>query len=82
MVLNAKCPSFFYVAGNDHENTKVNGALTKVLVEKWKDKAGVFEFPKQYHGWVIRADPDNEEAKKDIEAVFTMSHKYLSQFAA
>jgi len=51
------------------------------MVDKYKDLAGSFEFPKQVHGWVIRSNPDNEEAKKDIETVFSMSHDYFKKFA-
>lgn len=32
---------FLYAAGNDNENVKTDGALAKMLIERFKDKSGV-----------------------------------------
>jgi len=54
-----KCPAYLYSAGNDQDNVKTNGAITKILLDRFKDKAGVTEFPKQKHGWMVRSDPND-----------------------
>jgi dienelactone hydrolase len=76
-----KAPAFLYAAGNDQENVKTNGAITKILEERFKDKTGVVEFPKQQHGWMVRSDPKDPEANKDIESCFKLSQEYFNKFA-
>jgi len=60
---------------------KKNGAITKILAERFKDKTGIYEFPQQSHGWMVRSDPKNPEANKDVEQCFKLSHEYFNKFA-
>lgn len=62
------------MAGNDADNCKPEGELTKLVVEKYGSKGGSLEFPKQKHGWVIKGDPKDEQVIKDIQTVFTKTH--------
>lgn len=70
-----------YVGGNDHANTKKGGEITNILIKKFGDKGGTQEFPDMKHGWLIRADPSDQVAKRDIEKTLQMSVDYLNKFA-
>lgn len=80
MARNIKCPSHLYTAGNDQENVKTNGAVAKILLERFKDKSGVSEFAEQKHGWMVRSDPSDAAATKDVETCFKQSHEYFNKF--
>lgn len=81
LVENVKCPAFLYVGGNDHANTKKGGEVANILARRFGENGGTEEFPEMKHGWLIRADPADAVAKRDIELTVLHSHQYLSRFA-
>lgn len=56
LVESVKCPVFFYSTSNDQPGTKKGGEYVKILERKFgADKVGSEEFPKQVHGFIMRA---------------------------
>ena len=39
--MRIKSPAFLYAAGNDNENIKTDGAITKILQERFIERMGV-----------------------------------------
>ena len=48
--------------------------ISKILQERFKERMEVVVFSKQVHGWIVRSEPKNVEANKDVEHCFQLSH--------
>jgi dienelactone hydrolase len=74
-----KCPQLLLPAGNDIPEVKPDGAVTKILKEKFGEKTKCVEFEKMVHGWVNRSDLKEEENKKAVEEALKLAVDYLRE---
>ena len=51
--------------------------LAKILQKSFKERTEMVELSEQVQGWMVRSDPENVEANKEVEHCFQILHQYL-----
>lgn len=76
MASKVQIPVLLMPAGNDPDNVKPGGTVTKIL----ESKGGkVLPFPDMVHGWVTRGDYGNADVKRDAEIALSVALEFFGK---
>jgi len=75
-----QCPQLLIPAGNDDDNIKEDGIITKKLQSKpFGGRCVVKTFPDMAHGWVSRGDVTQEKVARDIKLALEMTFDFFQK---
>jgi dienelactone hydrolase len=66
-----QCPMLFAAAGNDPDNVKVGGDVSKILMERFPTSV-IQDYPDMSHGWVSRGDILEANVARDAKAALAL----------
>jgi len=73
-----RCPMLFASAGNDGDDVKEGGEVSKVLVEKFPSSV-IKSYPDMSHGWVSRGDISDENVSRDVKDALELCSVFFKE---